>query len=41
LIYEILDEFFDFGYAGITNSNDMADHIEYHKEGKGMVSGLL
>jgi AP-4 complex subunit mu-1 len=41
LIYEILDEFFDFGYAGVTNTDEMTRHIEYQKEGQGMVSALL
>jgi AP-4 complex subunit mu-1 len=29
LVYEIIDEYFDFGYAGITTSDEMAIHIEY------------
>jgi hypothetical protein len=41
LIYEILDEYFDFGYAGITTSDELTRHIEYQKEGQGMVSDLL
>jgi hypothetical protein len=32
-MYEIIDEYFDFGYAGITNSDEMTRHIEYQKEG--------
>lgn len=29
IIYEVIDEFFDFGYAGITNTDEMSNHIEY------------
>lgn len=29
IIYEVIDEFFDFGYTGITNTDEMSNHIEY------------
>jgi AP-4 complex subunit mu-1 len=29
LIYEVIDEYFDFGYAGVTSTDEMSRHIDY------------
>lgn len=29
LIYEVIDEYFDFGYAGVTSTDEMSKHIDY------------
>ena len=41
LIYEVIDEYFDFGYAGVTSTDEMSRHIDYQKEGQGLITGLL
>lgn len=41
LIYDILDEYFDFGYAGITSSDELSKHIDYKKTDSGVIGEII